>query len=779
MAPEQASGRTRELSPATDVYALGTILYESLTARPQFLSESVMDVLDQVRRQEPVSPRRLQPRVPRDLETICLKCLEKEPKKRYATAEALADDLRRFLNGEPIKARPTPPWERALKWARRRPALATLLVVSVVGALTLLGGSLWYSARLKTALTEREQALDQARFQVVRQYVNRSMRLAEEDNPLAALPWAARAMYTERGVEYVENMHRTRVGVLLRQCPRLEQLWFHDDALTSAEFSPDGRRAVTASKDGTARLWDVSDGETPLAVLRHPPAVRQASLDKDGRRVVTAGEDGTARIWDAATGQQLQELRHDGPVRHAFFSPDGRRLATCSDDATARVWDAATGQPVTPPLRHGKTVRYVAFSPDGSKVVTASEDNTAQVWDVPTGKRLITLPHKEEVFRAAFSPDGAAVVTGSADDTAYVWDAATGRPRVGPLQHRDDIHQASFSPDGRRVLTGSDDGTARIWDAKDGKPLTPPLEHGSAVKSAVWSADGRYVVTASDDNTARVWKAETGEPYSAPLLHAGTVQTAVLSPDGRRVLTAGDDQVARLWDISVCASPGGRIEPGARVQPQSAVSPDGRRQLRVQPDGSAAVIDIASRRALTPPLRHGSTVRGGVFSPDGEKVVTYSEDNTARVWRADDGTPLTPPLRHTGSVLDAAFSPHSGWLVTASTDQTARVWNIGSGQAITPPLRHPKSVEHVSFGRDEHEVITACKDGKTRVWDLPADDRPAEDLLLLARLLSGGQVDEKSGGFVAVEPATLRRLWEDLRAKYPDDFGPRRQNPHH
>jgi WD40 repeat protein/serine/threonine protein kinase len=797
MAPEQAAGRTREVGPATDVYALGTILYEALTARPQFLSESVTDVLDQVRRQDPVPPSRLQPKVPRDLETICLKCLEKEPHKRYASAEALADDLRRFLNREPVLARRTPTWERGLKWARRRPALAALLVVSVLAVLTILGGSLWYSARLSDLLNQAnrqraraeemeaqkeaqrakaEESSRRARNELVRLYVTNGMRLVDEGNPLAALPWVAAALWEEQHDASQANVHRTRLAAILRQCPRLVQLWLHEAPLTEAAFSPDGMRVVTASTDGIARIWETRGEKARGRILKHDAAVRQVSFSPDGSRVLTASDDHTARIWDAATGRPLVEMRHGDAVRHAFFSsPDGKRVLTCSTDGTARVWDAATGWAVAAAMPHGGVVRYAAFSADGSRVVTASEDCTARVWDVATGGALTPpLKHLEMVYRAAFSPDGRYIITASADDTARVWAVATGELVLPPLRRRDDVRQARFSPDGRRILTASDDGTARLWDAATGAPLTPPMRHGSAVKRAFFSPDGQWVVTASDDNTARVWNARTGEPRTCPLVHAGTVQTASLSRDGRYLLTASDDMSARLWDISLSRPPW-HEGPCDRAKPQTGMSPDGRHRVDKKDnttDNTAHIVEVETGHVVGSPLRHGSPITQAVFSPDGSKILTASEDDTVRVWEAADGTPVAAPLRHTGTVLDAAFSPDSQWIVTASTDQTARVWNVRTGQPITPELPHPKTVRRACFSADGRQVITECVDGKRRVWDLPRDERPADDLLQLARLLAGSQIDT-NGGLIPVDPADLRRAWDGLRARYPDDFAQR------
>jgi WD40 repeat protein/serine/threonine protein kinase len=794
MAPEQAGGQTKEVGPLADVYALGAILYQLLTGRPPFKAATAMDTLLLVLSEEPVPPRRLQPKTPVDLETLCLKCLQKETRKRHASAEALADDLRRFLNREPILARRTPAWERGLKWARRRPALAALLGVSIVAVLATLGGSMWYNARLRKSLAEtdeqrakadeqrakadeqRAKADEQrakAEFAVVRLYTTNGMRLVDEGNLLDALPWVVAAMWKEEDDEQEAKVHRTRLAAILRECPRLVQLWLHDAPLTDAEFSPDGSRVVTASQDGKVRIWDARTGEEMTPILQHRKAVRQASFSPNSRRIVTACEDGTARIWNAATGQPLVELRHQALVHHGYFSPDGKRVLTCGDDGRAQVWNAATGQPIGSAMNHRAKVRYASFSPDGSRVATASDDGTARMWDATTGEPHGTpLQHAGKVYRASFSPDGRFVVTASADGTARVWTVATANLLMPPLKHGDEVRQARFSPDGHRILTASDDGLARLWDAATGAPLAQPMRHGSAVKHACFNADGHWVVTASDDNTVRVWDAATGEPRTCPLGQNGTVQTASLSHDGHSVLIASVDHTARIWDVSGSDSVAPRPGPRTKLEPPTQVSRDGTLKIQFNGDTTAQVVEIATGRPVTAPMPHGSTILGAAFSPDGSKIVTASDDNTARVWEAGSGKALTAPLRHTGAVTHAAFSSDSAWIVTASGGDTVRVWDVRTGQPIIPPLRHSKEVKRAIFGPDDHQIMAQGEDDQAWIWDLPFDDRPAWDLLLLAQLLAGGSVDE-AGGLVPVKPGVLELAWQQLRAKYPRDFAPR------
>jgi WD40 repeat protein/serine/threonine protein kinase len=761
MAPEQARGDNASVGVAADVWALGAILYELLTGLPPFRGVQVLETLKQVVEQEPVPPVRLQPSIPRDLNVICLKCLEKHPARRYGSAAALAEDLRRYLDGRPIQARPVGRLERSWRWCQRNPVVASLLaavaLVVVVGT-----GTAWYlavdalrekgradaktteaednaeraQAKAKEALDNQKKAQDnekkaqdnekkaldnaaETRRRIGEICVSNGVRLADEGELFGALLWFAEPLVQDAGNPHAEAMARLRLAAHRQHAPQpaLTQVLLHQMDVRHAEFSPDGQWVVTASADNTAQVWDVATGGPVSPPLRHRGAVFFAAFSPDGRRVVTASWDRSARVWDAATGKPVSlPMNHQAPVVHAAFSPDGRRVVTASHDRTARVWEAATGQAAGPVLQHQQDVVFATFSPDGRRIVTASQDASARVWDAATGRPLSPpLIHDRWVVHAAFSPDGRRVVTASWDQSARVWEATTGHLIGSPLIHQGLVHHAQFSPDGHWVVTAGGTG-ARVWEAATGQPASPHLKHQSAVVQATFSPDGRRVLTASADNTARLWEAATGRPLGPPLIHQGGVLCAAFSPDGRRVVTASADNTARVWDAATAQVATTLLIHQLKVV-CAVFSPDGRRVLTASWDQTARVWDAATGQPLSPPLIHQGEVLHAAFSPDGRRVVTASSDGSARVWEAVTGQPLTPPLKHQLKVVCAAFSPDGRRVVTASSDKTARVWEAATGLPLSPSLTHQGAVLHAEFSPDGGRVVTASADHTARVWE--------------------------------------------------------------
>ncbi|HMO66208.1 MAG TPA: serine/threonine-protein kinase, partial [Verrucomicrobiota bacterium] len=363
LAPEAAAGRVAEVGPASDVYAIGAVFYELLTGRPPFLAPSLHETLLRIRDTDPVSPRRLNPAVPVDLETVCLKCLEKAPAARYPTAQALADDLGRWLRHEPIAARPVQPWERAGKWMRRNPRHAALLLLTALAAAALVATLAVANVRIRAANARTAAEAEASRQGLVRLNVQAGNQRVADGDPLAALAWYVEALALERGDPAREDVHRRRIAAVLHGAPVLERLWFHDAFVTEVEFSADAAVAAAVSFDDTAKFWDVhTGGRRPgperATVVRFSPGHGQ---------FLTWWRGHGGRFWNLADGTPAAQMPELEPPVGLHYEPGGRRVAHSLPEG-ARLLDLATGRPHGADLHAGHPVRRVRFLGDGREL---------------------------------------------------------------------------------------------------------------------------------------------------------------------------------------------------------------------------------------------------------------------------------------------------------------------------------------------------------------------------------------------------------------------------
>jgi WD40 repeat protein len=747
MAPEQAAGKIQEIGPACDVYSLGVLLYEVLTGRVPLQGPTTLDTLLRVRNEEPVPPRRLQSGVPRDLETICLHCLEKKPALRYASAGELADDLRRFQEGRPIAAKAVGPWERAWKWARRRPAVAALAAVSVT--LFLFGFVLvtgcWLRAegeadQARRAEGEAESRRRRAEEAEARLALAQGQALCEQGEVGRGLLWLARGLEqaTSAGAASLDRPLRVNLAAWGRQLrppgPRLP----NPAPVLGMSFDPTGRFVLAGGKDGFIHHWDVQSGREvgpPLEVPRPTPHtwVSVVEFSPDGRTLAAAATRAVV-LWDPLTRRRAGEpLPLAGMLWGLAFLPDGKRLAAMSDEGTAVVWDLAGRRVVLGPLTHDRAGGYytLAVSPDGRTLVTAGQDGRALRWDLSTGQPVgHPLQHDACVMAAVFTRDGRKLLTSTRGGSLYVWDLATGRATDLPRQGTE-APALALAPDGRLFATATGFGIVRLWQADSLRPVGPVFRCEAGVHALAFSPDGRRLAMGMEPDGIAVAELPPSLDAAAPGPPLAEVHAVAYSPDGGRLL-AGTRNGAVWLDPATGNPVGERLvnREGFRVE-DTALGPDGRTVVTGRWSGvlgawrgRTELWDAATGKLRWQTPDQATQVTALALGPDGRTVFSCGrtdEPGGGALWGAATGDRVRPLLATLGRVRvrRAAFHP-GGALLLACDDGRVRLWDVSTDTERTPdrPLTHPGAVTALVCERSGARVLTGCRDGTAWLWDL-------------------------------------------------------------
>lgn len=585
----------------------------------------------------------------------------------------------------------------------------------------------------------------------------------------------------------------------------------HEQAVKSAEFSPDGKSIVTASDDRTARIWNASTGAAMGSPLRHPGRVNTASFSPDSRFVVTTSEDpelgmtnhsGFVQVWNAPTGAKVGAVIHlEGYPLSATFSPNGKQIVTGHQvwrgNGYAQLWDAQTGQPLTetvtdPPGNEsasgdGLALAAAEFAPDGKHLLTASRTGSASTWLIFETRDPVRWSLEEDktmkFFRgltdAHFSPDGKLIVTASMGGTAQLWDFEPKSKPGGTMLHGLRANSAEFSSDGTRIVTASNDGTARVWKIVQPKARNPGAETlawADTIQNRDDVRDGDAVtqelcpkgvpsaqVEGNEGSSARLLRADGSERSANRLKHEGRINSAEFSHDGRRIATTSEDKTARIWDAE-----SGKADGTAFIHPAAVefarFSRDDRKLITACADGSARVWDVQSHAEIIPSLRHNAAVSFADFSPDGRHLVTASKDKTARVWNAETGGPEAKLMVHEHEVVYAQFSRDARLLVTIAKHwfspnvmtQVIRVWDAVSGDPVSDPIPLTDEGDDKSdgpafakFSEDGRWLLVTA--GAKKIWfDMQVGSSSFAWLANFAEI-AGGLKLNKAGGIAPTE----------------------------
>jgi WD40 repeat protein/predicted Ser/Thr protein kinase len=765
MAPEQALGKLGIVGPPVDIYALGAILYEMLTGRPPFRAETAIETERQAITVEAAPPSRLNVNVPRDLETICLKCLQKDPHRRYGSAAELANDLHHFLNGQPILARPVGIIERSWRWAARNRPVAAALAGVVALLVLIVVGSLWDAAHFRKLegehrilAQEKTELADQKGRLLVEKEGERAKAVLAENRETGLRRKSESLRQELRSNLYLTEMNLAgqaastpsglnRVRELLahwdQQRPDLRNWeWYylnslcnqslltrmpHTQGVYHVAWSPDGQRLASASLDRSICILDESGERPPVRLSGHTSLVFSVSWSPDGQRLASASWDHSVRIWDTISGAEVFRFPgHSDDVCAVSWSPDGRLIASSGRDRVVKIWSATDGTVHKVLSGHEQTVTALSWHKDSRHLASASHDWTVRIWDVMEGVETHALRgHINWVNHVAWNPDGTRLASASNDETLRIWNPENGETEQILRGHVQGVSSVSWSPDGTRLASGSDDQTIKVWVAATGTAAFSLRGHSAALTSVAWNPNGARIASAGHDAAIKLWDAAPPAEVQGPANHDEPVRALAWCQNNSNLFASADSIGAvKIWDVTHR-----EVKRSLRVNEARIYSlswqPSGTRLAIAGANGVVRIWDLA---AETKPLDldgHKKDVYSVAWSPNGRRIASGSADKTIRIWDAASGRVSQVIENHDHYVLSVAWSPDSRKLASASGDSTVRIWDFGSGKEAFCYRGHQSQVVSVAWSPDGTKIASAGFDLTVHVWDPATGEAPS------------------------------------------------------